>query len=209
MKPYHKIQSPWKRDHNTGAFLPEWSRPEFNYLKNLQWQWSEKLDGTNVRIILQKDTIDIRGRTNNAEFHPDLLTILQQKFDVKRLQEVFTAPEVSLYGEGIGPKIQKGGGLLSPSGPNFVLFDIRIGNTWFTQEDMRNIAKQLGILAAPFHGYGTILEAREIVKGGFLSYLPGSVVGTQAEGLVLRPYWELLDRRGNRIITKLKTKDFS
>jgi len=43
-----------------------------------------------------------------------------------------------------------------------------------------------------------------MVKEGFNSQWGNFI----AEGIVARPSCELLDRRGNRIITKLKYKDF-
>jgi hypothetical protein len=56
-------------------------------------------------------------------------------------------------------------------------------------------------------GYMTLLEAIEFVKNGFVSYISENRE-YKAEGLVLKTKDGILDRRGNRIITKLKTVDF-
>lgn len=214
MSQYHKINAPWKRDRKTGAFLHEpdqWSRPEFGLLADIPWDWSEKLNGTNIRIEITWDggrpTRWIRGRTDRAELRADLVARIEGLLPVEKLAEQFEHG-ATLYGEGVGPKIQKGGGLLSPSGPTFVLFDVRIGETWLTRASVDEIANALDLLWAPEHGTGTLWHAVDYVKDGFDTELPGAVPDTPAEGLVLRPHHELLDRRAHRIITKLKTKDF-
>jgi hypothetical protein len=52
---------------------------------------------------------------------------------------------------------------------------------------------------------GTLCEAVELVKRGY----PSQLRCTPPEGLVMRPEVELRDRRGERIITKIKMKDFA
>ena len=47
---------------------------------------------------------------------------------------------------------------------NFILFDIKIGNTWLKREDLEDIACQLGIIIVPIVGKGTIKEAIKRVK---------------------------------------------
>lgn len=217
---YHKINSVWKRDEKTGAFLDEFSLPEIEYLAPCRWDWSEKVDGTNIRVgwLTEARVVDgvaatskvrrIGGRTDKAQLHVDLLENLEEKFSEDLLGETFGDRDVILYGEGIGPKIQKGGGRLSPAGPNFVLFDVKIGDWWLKREDVAGIALKLDVMVAPHVGSGSIAEAVEFVREGFSSLLPSAKSDTRAEGLVLRPALELAARNGSRIITKLKTKDF-
>lgn len=54
MLEYHKIQSVYMRDpatkHRT-FLIGEWAVPAFGYLANNLWQWTEKIDGTNVRVV--------------------------------------------------------------------------------------------------------------------------------------------------------------
>ena len=51
MKEYHKIQSIYKRDEKTRKFIEgQWSLPEFEYLQNNRWLWTDKVDGTNIRV---------------------------------------------------------------------------------------------------------------------------------------------------------------
>ena len=46
------------------------------------------------------------------------------------------------------------------------------------------------------------------VKVGFFSYHTVESMARMAEGIVARPIEPLYDRRGKRVIIKLKTKDF-
>ena len=52
----------------------------------------------------------------------------------------------------------------------------------------------------------TLEEATAKVKAGFKSALNGGI--KDAEGLVGRPVEALFDKKGHRLIVKLKTKDF-
>ena len=66
---YHKIQTIFKRDPKTNyktLLMGEYSLPEFNYLANNIWQFTEKVDGTNIRIILNDEGLSFGGRTEKA-----------------------------------------------------------------------------------------------------------------------------------------------
>ena len=51
MKQYHKIQGLFKRGPDNKFIEGEWSLPEFEYLAKLNWTWTEKVDGTNMRVM--------------------------------------------------------------------------------------------------------------------------------------------------------------
>ena len=74
MSKYHKIDSVFLRDPENKRFLIEGSfaRPEFEYLKDLQWTWTEKIDGKNIRIYWNgEDSIRFEGtRTAAGTFRP-------------------------------------------------------------------------------------------------------------------------------------------
>ena len=206
MEKYHKIQSTFKRDDKTHKFIEgEWSLPEFEYLRNNTWIYTEKIDGTNIRLgWIPEVGINIGGRTDNAQIPTFLYRKLTELFTADKLREAFPKTEVMLCGEGYGAKIQKGGGNYIPDGVDFILFDVRIGDWWLRREDVEGIAQNLGIKVVPEVGRGMISGAIEMVKNGFKS----SFGDFPAEGMVLRPIVELKSRSGHRIITKLKGKDF-
>ena len=211
MKEYHKIQSVFKRDpaNNMKTFLlGEYSKPEFKFLKDNAWVWTEKVDGTNIRVMWNGKDVIFGGKTDNAQIPSFLVTALNERFNTitakQKLKEIFKEEEVCLYGEGYGAKIQKGGGNYKSDGNDFVLFDVKIGKWWLQRKDVKDVADQLGVDDVPVISEGTLKDAVETVKKGFNSRW-GEF---RAEGIVLRPEVEFLDRAGRRIITKLKHKDF-
>jgi len=68
MSEYHKIESVYKRDPETKYknFLEgDFTRPEFEFLKDNKWVATEKVDGTNIRVYYDSD-VTFMGRTDKA-----------------------------------------------------------------------------------------------------------------------------------------------
>lgn len=213
MSEYHKIQTVFLRDpatmHKT-LLDGQWSLPEFGYLANNEWVFTEKVDGTNIRVMFSPSAlpgahITFGGKTDAAQVPAFLLARLQERFlpQLDRFREMFADGAV-LYGEGYGAKIQKGGGNYRPDA-DFVLFDVRVGEWWLQRPDVEDVASKLGLEIVPIIGRGTLHEMVRLARAGF-----GSQWGTfSAEGIVARPATELRTRSGHRIITKIKYKDFA
>jgi len=204
VKEYPKINSIFKRDEVIHKFLiGQWSQPEFEYLANNEWVFTEKVDGTNIRVVWSAEdkTVRFGGKTNNAQIPTFLFSFLQDTFLAERF---VTLPSLCVYGEGYGAKIQKGGGNYKSDGVSFVLFDVLIDIWWLQRKDVEDIANKLGVEIVPIIGHGKISDAISLIQ----NELKSKWGDFQAEGLVLRPKIELFARNGNRIITKLKYKDF-
>ena len=201
---YPKIESLYNRDDKTHKFkIGEFRLPEFKYLAPLKWRWTEKIDGTNIRVEWTGDAVNIGGRTDRAQIPPHLLSKLHELFPVEKFAQ-FDTP-LCLFGEGYGGKIQNGGDYVTGGGCDFALFDVLIGEWWLLPEDIKDISGKLGIQTVPWLGYGTLAEAEKVVSEGM-----DSEWGTaKAEGIVCTPEEFLRTRRGDRVIVKLKTKDFA
>ena len=207
---YHKIQTVFKRDmQNKGRIIEgSYSLPEFDYLKDNKWVWTEKVDGTNIRIDwVRGEGRKFDGKTDNAQIPAFLYKRLEELFPPEKLDAAIKTEDadfLTLYGEGFGAKIQKGGGNYKHDGVDFVLFDVLVGDWWLKRPDVVKVALALKIRVVPIMGTGTLGEAVEMVRGGMKS-----VWGDfQAEGLVMKPSVELKTRAGHRIITKIKHEDF-
>ena len=65
MSEYHKIETLYERDEHFNI------KPEL-ILKNRvygilkTWHWTEKIDGTNIRVIWQDGKLTFGGKTDNA-----------------------------------------------------------------------------------------------------------------------------------------------
>lgn len=218
MSEYHKIQTVFKRDpsmnHKT-LLEGDYSLPAFEYLAYNQWDFTEKVDGTNIRVVFDCEKHSFAGRTDDAQMPPKLAKALDALFDHEKLATAFpdavrafqdqgTGTIICLYGEGYGASIQKGGGNYRPS-PGFVLFDVRVGEHWLERYNVEDIAIKLGIDIVPLIGTGTLPQMVERAKEGIKSQWGDF----QAEGIVARPQTELRTRNGHRVITKIKTRDFA
>ena len=197
MELYPKIDSIFKRD-DKGRFTDEYSCDAFKYLANNEWTFTEKIDGTNIRIGFDALGVHIGGRTERAQIPAHLVEYLSSTFT----EDKFT-DEIVLYGEGYGHKIQKGGRYLEDR-VGFILFDVRVGNWWLKRDDILDIGSNFGVPVVPVIGCGTLEDACKMAKDGIMS----QVGDCDAEGIVLRPAVELKERSGRRIITKVKTRDF-
>lgn len=215
MNEYHKINSVFMRDpatkHKT-LLLGQYADPTFEYLACNRWVFTEKVDGTNIRIMCSGHAEDGKaygvvfgGKTDAAQIPANLVQRLQERFHTDgqraKIAEMFPAG-ACLYGEGYGAKIQNGVNYRPDS--DFVLFDVKIGEFWLERSNVEDIAGKLSLEIAPIIGYGTLADMVDEVRRGFNSQWGNFT----AEGIVARPATELKTRNGHRIITKLKYRDF-
>jgi hypothetical protein len=203
---YPKIQSIFKRDPKTHKFIMgDYSCPEFGYLDRNIWVFTEKIHGTNIRVLWDTDkSVEFRGRTDKAQIPPFLYDYLAETFTPeKMIQGGLAASSGCLYGEGYGNRIQKMGKQYNPDGVGFILFDIKIGNYWFMRHALEQYASQLNIKCVPIIERGPIQYAIDLIMDGVKSTFGDFL----AEGLVLKPDIPLFDRNGKRIITKIKHGD--
>lgn len=210
MRTYEKIETIYARDiEGTKKLMPGVFRNEtVEYLANNKWLWTEKVDGTNIRVFWDGHNVSFGGRTDKAQIPASLINRLYELFGGEENEQIFEQmfgeKEVILFGEGYGRKIQAVGSAYNPDGVDFALFDVLIGDNYQEKSWVNETARALGIKVVPTVGCGTLIEAVEYVKGH-----PSSMIGDcEMEGIVCRPMVELRDRRGERLIVKIKWNDF-
>ena len=208
LKEYHKIETLFERDEKTKKLIEGKYRNEtVEYLKDNKWQFTEKIDGTNIRVYWDGHKVSFYGRTDKAQIPANLVNRLNELFGGEVNEQIFEQKfgetEVTLVGEGYGEKIQKGG--LYRKGQDFILFDVMIAGNWQPRESVKDIANTFNIDIVPIALEGTIQEAVDYVKTK-----PKSMFGTaDSEGVVGRPLVELQDRTGHRVVVKIKVNDFA
>jgi hypothetical protein len=205
---YHKIEGLYARDMEGTKQLIEgvFRNPAVEFLKDNTWQFTEKIDGTNISVCWDGHTVTFNGRTEKAQIPAHLVNFLKATFGTPEAEQIFEEKfgetPVILFGEGYGPKIQSGGAYRPDV--SFILFDVLISNNWQPRESVEDIAKAFGIDIVPIIFEGTIQEGVDFVKTK-----PKSTIGTaNMEGLVGRPKIEMRDRCGKRVIVKIKVADF-
>lgn len=212
---YPKIETLFGRDENFRVDPSQLKNPVFAMFK--QWEVTEKIDGTNMRVTLieGEDKIKIDGRTDRASIPGDLFRYMVDTFPVQAVQDMMDLKgagwkKVVLYGEGYGAGIQKGGCYRNDKA--FRLFDVLVADKWWLDwKAVEQVAEVLGIKTAPYLGSWTFDEIIERVKVGVPSVVAKEESNQDviAEGIVARPIETLFDKKGNRVILKLKTKDFT
>lgn len=210
---YHKIPTVFERDPENRfktLIKGQFATPELEYLADNMWVWTEKIDGTNIRVTWHPESQNVwyQGKADTSEIPPFLLKKLEELFPVEKFEKTYPHEDLAtmvLYGEGYGNKIQKFGKNYIPDDVGFILFDVRVQEWWLRRDDVHDVAKNLGIPHVPVIGKGSLWEAVYFAQRGFTSHVADTA---RAEGLVMRPELELFDRAGDRIICKIKERDF-
>lgn len=213
MNKYPKIYSPYER-HTEGPLRNKldrtrWTCEEFKLLADVPWTWTEKVDGTNIRVGWDGHAVEFGGRTDNAQIPAPLVQELRLLFPEELFEQTFQDKPVTLYGEGYGPKIQKVGHLYADK-PSFALFDVQgESRIWFNREAVHAVAETMGLNVAPQLPDYTLQDAMDVVTEGFYSYFAGEGNPSFcAEGVVGTAPLGLLNRQGQRIQVKVKHVDF-
>lgn len=210
MKEYHKIETLFERDIATKKLIiGQYRNPTVEFLKDAVWQFTEKVDGTNIRVHWDGHKVSFGGRTDKAQIPKHLLTRLEELFggevNEEIFEQVFGEKEVTLYGEGYGHKIQTNGYI---EGVDFILFDVSVGYIPLTREAVEGIAETFNVGVVPIIFEGTLQDGIDYVKQHNKTRISGGFFGAYMEGLVARPKVEVRDRLGNRVIVKIKYNDF-
>lgn len=204
---YPKMNTIYKRDEAGTIIDGEYSRDEYQFLEDREWLFEEKVHGLNVRVIWASPNVSFAGRTNNSQVQGSVMQMLISLFrtadKLPKFSEVFGTSTACLYGEAFGGNIN--GGRRYGNLAQFLLFDATIDDVWVDRNKLEEIARQFGTHVPKVLGRGTLLEAVEQTRTGIKS----SYGDFTAEGFVLRPVIPLLNGRGERIIGKIKYKDFA
>lgn len=204
---YTKIETVFARDANTKKLNENTFRDEtIEYLKNNDWEFTEKIDGTNIRVYWDGHNVSFYGRTEKSQIPTELLEKLNTLFggniNEEMFEQKFGEKPVLLFGEGYGGKIQNGGSYKKDC--DFILFDVFIGGNYQSRQTVKEIAEYFNIDIVPTIMIGKLQDGIDYVKTN-----PISTIGTHPmEGLVGRPIQELKNRCGHRVIVKIKACDF-
>lgn len=208
MQTYNKIETVFNRDMEgtRRLILDSYRNETVEYLKDNIWQFTEKIDGTNIRVHWDGHNVEFGGRTDKAQIPNHLLNKLKELFGTLEAEELFEQTfgekDVILFGEGYGAKIQNGGEYRSDV--DFILFDVMINGNYQSREWVEQTAKMFGIDIVPIVLEGTIQDGIDYV----MSYPHSTIGNAMMEGVVGRPKVELNDRCSNRVIVKIKWEDF-
>ena len=204
MKEYQKIETIYKFDSEIKRFKKEFYNPIVEYLKDCKWFGTEKVDGTNVRVLWNGHSFEFGGRTDNAEIPKALMKVLTDNFnyDMEVLfEQKFGNKEVMLFMEGYAGKIQNGA---YTGSEDIIGFDVMIGDIYLDKAVSKELFEELGLKFVPVLEFNNLQECIDYVYNNKQSIIQPQ---SKIEGIVCYPAVRLYDHQGKRIIVKIKNKD--
>ena len=204
---YNKIPGPFKRSPGTNKLMPGvFTTPEIEALYDVPiWSFTEKINGMNMRALWDGHEVTIGGRTDRAQIPGDLLEGMQRIFTEEKFEQEFGDTPVVVFGEGYGAGIQKGGHYRDTKG--FIGFDMAVNGSYLSPDNARAAIRNC-FGADVTDGSLPTLSLDQIIKGysHYASFF--SRAGVPPEGFVGVTVPGLLDKRGHRIVVKIKGCDF-
>lgn len=232
---YTKILAPFCRDNAKSKFVNthKWSRPDFEALQDIEWHWTQKIDGTNLNIVWDGERISYKGHTDKTQWNERSKALIENTFCTPEAETIFE----ELYGtqsvvvsmELVSKDFNQNYG--HPDG-HFYVYDVRNGNTnkyWNREavtsfvnafDSSREVLEEVAELFV-----GSIRDAVEYVKlakkwnQNFeeIDYLSQDGIWWKVhnllgkyplEGIVGRPPIELYNSKDERVICKVKCCDY-
>lgn len=168
----------------------------------------EKVHGTSAHIAFKGGQLTF---SSGGEKHATFVALFDVPALEAKFREKFTdESDVTVYGEAYGGKCQH---MSATYGPvlRFVAFDVKIGESWLSVPNACGFVTGLGLEFVDYTLVSTDIEAlnAERDKPSTQAIRNGITDPKIREGVVLRPFYEWKDHRGNRIIVKHKRAEFA
>lgn len=213
---YHKIFPPYAR-HTTGEQRKQldrsrWLTRELEVLAAVPgWTFTEKIDGANLAVIYNGLGVELRTRDGHnletlADLDPSTIDALREIFHVTVMEQAFGSKEtriyLEVYGKGVGDHHWLARKLPQQ---RVAVLDARINGFWLARGNLTDLANDTFSLECAPHraDVQTLTRAIDVVTAG----MPSALGDFTAEGLVGVAPLGLFNRKGERIIVKVKTED--
>jgi hypothetical protein len=166
----------------------------------------EKIHGTSAHLSWNNGQL---GFFSGGEKHEKFVALFDQEALAKAFEANFGDRKVKVHGEAYGGKQQ---GMSATYGPDlkFVVFDIKVDESWLTVPKAEKVAIALGL---EFVHYAEILTDLMLIDAerdadSVQAMRNGMGPGKMREGVVLRPPIEVVMNNGERVIAKHKREEF-
>jgi len=238
MNKYESILNIYKLDKLIDKRIEgEYSSPIFEYLKDCQWQFTEKVDGVSIRIILQ--TMNMHSVSSEGTYSTDFtgeeslrdysVTVLGRTDKAKRIEDLYKKIEEMYANEEFVRKVVKlfppnpfGEGTLTIYGEGYGAGINKLGKNYnsdgkdFVMFDIKVGHRWLN--EKELRGAGIELGIPVVPVVGIGTLDDGLSIVKEglfskwgnfiAEGIVARPVLPIKDLYGRPIKVKIKSSDF-
>ena len=165
----------------------------------------EKIHGTSANISYNNKILHF---FSGGEKHERFITLFNRD-ELKIKIEQLGVEKIVLFGEAYGGKQQ---GMSDTYGKElkFVVFEVKIGNSWLAVPQAEEVAKSLGLEFIHYVKIPATLYNIDMQRDAdsVQAMRNGIEIGKKREGIVLRPLVEVTKNNGERIIAKHKTENF-
>ena len=188
-----------------GEILPETAPLHYLPLESLVF--TEKIDGTNMAIRINDETIQKRNGDCNIEDKSDRFYLEIKDSILNKILQVEELSNCIIYGELCGPKIQKGGNYFQER--KFLVFDIynTVINKFFTWDAVTYFCNTYGLDIVPEIEYTENNLHVDTVKTFIQNQMSVFNKDYPAEGLVVRYRKDItFDKRW---MAKIRKVDFN
>ena len=166
----------------------------------------EKIHGTSAHISWKDNEIIYFA---GGEKYINFKALFLEEDLITTFKELFPDMDVTLFGEAYGGKQQ---GMSNTYGKDlmFIVFDVKIGETWLNVPNAEGVTKKLNLDFVDYVKISTDLDIinRERDKPSTQAIRNCLFEDKLREGVVLRPLEEMKDSRGNRVMCKHKNDEF-
>jgi|TARA_Y100000310_G_scaffold140352_2_gene139800 hypothetical protein len=217
---YPKLQTLWERDDKFKVVEGNLN-PKLEAIRNIKnFVVTEKYHGTNLGIVITPDKeIYVRKRSKiiaralpsagTWEYYETLNNIKHylscfDNVDFKKILSYFedSTSLITIFGEGVGKGIQKHWQTYTDD-KDFIVFDIKCGNSFFDWKSLRGFCKGTGLRNVVCHKF-----TDDILKYNWEKDMKIINTGRFFEGYVVRSEPPMLNQFGARMMFKIKHFDF-
>jgi len=165
----------------------------------------EKVHGTSAHVSFTEGKIKY---FSGGAKHENFVAIFNEEELLKKFEEL-GHENIIIYGEAYGGKMQ---GMRDTYGEElvFTVFEVNTGGAWLNVENSCDVANKLGFEFMPYDRGPATVEWLDSQRDLFsrIAKRRGIEEDKIAEGIVIKPVQEYLDKRGNRVISKHKRDEF-
>jgi len=165
----------------------------------------EKIHGTSAHVSYKAGVLHFSPGGCKLETFMGIFDqeILKQRF------EMLGHETIICFGEQYGGKQQGMSGTYGKEA-RFVVFDVKIGDTWLCVPDAADVANKLGLEFVYYKQIRALIEEVDAERDSDSVQAIRNNVGPNKmrEGVVLRPLQEFVNNRGERVIAKHKRDEF-
>lgn len=171
----------------------------------------EKVHGTSAHLTWSGSSLRMfSGSAKSATFEALFGTLYPAVSAIEaKMIEIFGAKRVVVYGEAYGGRLH---GMSHAYGKQmrFVAFDVLVDDIWLSVPNAANVAEKLGLDFVRFALVPATVEALDAERDRPSTQAEKyGTPGKHAEGVIVRPPFEVTTSDGKRMIAKHKRPEFS